>query len=107
MPGSGKAARNEKTKLTATSLNTVGLAFVVTGAVVPIIDLVFSDSPTPSPIRLAMSVWWVALALGLHVVARGILKAGRMTTLEVYGFIVPTVIAAICIVGGLWITRRT
>ncbi len=30
-----------------------------------------------------------------------------MTTLEVYGFIVPTVIAAICIVGGLWITRRT
>ncbi len=76
MPGSGKAARNEKTKLTATSLNTVGLAFVVTGAVVPIIGLVFSDSPTPSPIRLAMSVWWVALALGLHVVARGIL--GRL-----------------------------
>ena len=29
-----------------------------------------------------------------------------MTTLEVYGFIVPTVIAGVCIVGGLWITRR-
>ncbi len=30
-----------------------------------------------------------------------------MTTLEVYGFIVPTVVAVLCIAGAFWITRRT
>ncbi len=71
-----KIIRTERTKLTASSLNTIGLAFAITGGVVPMIGLVIPDFVTPSPIRLVISLWWVVLGFVLHIAARAIL--GRL-----------------------------
>ena len=69
----GKSARNERIKLLATTVNTVGLAFFVIGVVVPLIALLYgADTPT-SPYWVHIGVWWLVQAAILHLGARAVL----------------------------------
>jgi hypothetical protein len=45
----GKTATNERIKLTASSVNTIGLAIGLTGGVIPTIGLLLPDAPTLLP----------------------------------------------------------
>ena len=70
----GKTATNERIKLTATSINTVGLAIGLTGGVVPTIGLFLPDGPTASTVRLTVSLFSVATGALIHLGARGLLR---------------------------------
>ena len=74
MTPSERAARNEQVKLTATTINTVGLAFLVTGVVVPLISLLYGADAIKSPRALAIGVWWAVQFILLHLTARRVLR---------------------------------
>ena len=63
-----KVARNERRKLMATTVNTVGLTIFGVGAVTP---LVTSDQPDGSILTFAL---FTAILLAFHAVARRFLK---------------------------------
>ena len=62
-----KAAKNERRKLTATSLNTIGLTLVGLGVLTPIIT-------GASPVPLTVGVCG-AISVVLHLLARRLLKS--------------------------------
>ena len=62
-----KAAKNERRKLTATSLNTIGLTLVGLGVLTPIITGV-----TPVPLTVGV---FGAMSVVLHLLARRPLKS--------------------------------
>ena len=74
MAKNGKTARNERVKLLANTVNTIGLAFFVPGFVVPFIALAYGAEPPKSPNWLLVGVWWVGQAMTLHLTARAILR---------------------------------
>lgn len=67
-----KAISNERVKLLASTFNTVGLAFTITGAVVPTITLLYGGGAPNSRLWLLIGVWWVVIAILLHLAARRI-----------------------------------
>ena len=73
MPGMSKSARNEGKKLSATALTNVGVGFVITGVVGPLLQ---PSSTTPSD--GGSGIWGFmaigALGLTLHLMARMILS---------------------------------
>ncbi len=68
-----KASRNERVKLLATTLNTMGLAFFVPGVIVPLVTLLYGADPPRSPYWLGITIWWATLAAVLHILARTVL----------------------------------
>lgn len=68
-----KASRNERIKLLANTLNTIGLAFLVPGVVVPLVTLLYGADPPRSAFWLAIAIWWAAQAVILHAGARAVL----------------------------------
>ena len=84
----GKAARNEQRKLTATYVNNVAIAFFIAGVAVPYFKYAYTPPPT-------VAAWWqalgtpdgmyystaavfigaLAISLLLHWLARGFLDA--------------------------------
>ena len=74
MTPSERAARNEQVKLTATTINTAGLAFLVTGAVIPLITLLYGGEPPRSPYAAAIGVWCAVQSILLHLTARRVLR---------------------------------
>ena len=70
---SNKTARNERIKLLATTLNTLGLAFLVPGVIVPLITLLYGADTPKSPYWLEIGVWWAIQAVILHGGARTVL----------------------------------
>ena len=70
---SNKASRNERIKLLASTLNTIGLAFLVPGVVVPLVTLLYGADPPKSPYWLQIAVWWAVQAVILHAGARTVL----------------------------------
>jgi hypothetical protein len=68
-----KARRNERLKLLATTVNTIGLAFLVSGVIVPIISLLYGADQPRSPIAAWIGAWWIAQAIMLHLGARSVL----------------------------------
>jgi hypothetical protein len=70
---------NERTKLTATWLNALAAATVVTGVIAPLVAVVFgvSTSGKVSPITFVLATLvWLLLGVILHMLARRIL--GRL-----------------------------
>ncbi len=68
---------NEQLKLTANWLNTLGVAFVVTGTIAPIIAMLYGVGSAPS--RITWDVPIIAAScflcgIGLHLRARQILR---------------------------------
>jgi hypothetical protein len=65
---------NERWKLTATALNGVAVATLVTGFVAPLVAVSYGVSSISGSAYLAgiATVWFLA-AIGIHIVARAIL----------------------------------
>lgn len=68
-----KTSRNERIKLLATTLNTIGLAFLVPGVVVPLVASLYGSDPPKSPYWVEFAVWWAVLAIIMHFFARIVL----------------------------------
>ncbi|GJE71309.1 hypothetical protein [Methylorubrum podarium] len=68
---------NEQTKLLATGLNNVAVAFVVIGGVTPVTAMSFgvASAPTLSFGTVAFATIWISTAAGLHWIARRILRS--------------------------------
>ncbi|MBM3603443.1 MAG: amino acid transporter [Alphaproteobacteria bacterium] len=65
--------RNEQTKLTATFLNGIGIAVFAVGGLAPVFSSLYSEGG-PTNFLLAMSVVCFFASLGLHWLARTILR---------------------------------
>ena len=69
-------ARTEQTKLTATLLNNLALAFIVAGFVAPVVA--FTQRAVSSPpldgLTVLFSVVWLSVGVVLHLVARAFLR---------------------------------
>jgi hypothetical protein len=70
---------NERTKLTATWVNTVAAAFIAAGAVAPVAAILYGLAALPTtPARmLALAFICLALGTGIHVIARILLRSLR------------------------------
>lgn len=68
---------NERTKLTATLMNTIAAAIFITGVVAPMVALSY-DLPGPNRGWAAalITIVWIFAALGIHLLARTLL--GRL-----------------------------
>lgn len=77
MSGSGpsNAVHNERMKLSATFLNTIGSATVVVGGITPLAALAYGMGTITREVWLAvaLAVCWIAAGVGLHFVGRAIL----------------------------------
>ncbi len=74
------AVHNEQTKLLATALNNVAVAYVVVGFVTPLTAMSFGVSSAP-PLRTATATFagiWLCTAIGLHWVARRVLRSLKL-----------------------------
>ena len=70
---------NERTKLTATAVSNLGLAFGVAGFVAPAVSFSFGFAAAPegSAVALAVSLTWLSTGVVIPVVARLILRSLR------------------------------
>lgn len=68
---------NEQTKLLATGLNNVAVAFVVIGGVTPVTAMSFGVASVPrlSFGTITFAAIWIPTAAGLHWIARRILRS--------------------------------
>lgn len=64
---------NERTKLTATLLNSIAAGSIVAGVVAPSVSLTLAESIPPARM-IVFSLIWFSVGLILHFVARAILK---------------------------------
>jgi hypothetical protein len=66
---------NEQTKLTATALNNVAVAFVIAGFVGPAVALGYGSEAVPKGgVAILISVIWLFVGLILHLIAKLILR---------------------------------
>ena len=73
------AVHNEQTKRLATGLNTIAVAFIVIGVVVPITAMSFGVA-TATALRPATAFFaavWLCAGIGLLWTARGVLRSIR------------------------------
>jgi hypothetical protein len=66
--------RTEQTKLTATFLNNLALAFIVAGFVAPVVAFTQRASQPFSELPILFSIIWLSVGLILHLVARAFLR---------------------------------
>ncbi len=71
------AAFNEQTKLLATAINNVAVAFVILGVVTPLTAVSFGvvSAPPPSPWTAFFAAIWFCTGAGLHLLARRALRS--------------------------------
>jgi hypothetical protein len=68
---------NERTKLTATLMNTVAAAIFITGVLAPLVAFSYDLPGTNKGAAAAVvSLIWIFAALGIHLLARALL--GRL-----------------------------
>lgn len=68
-----RAVKNERIKLLASTLNTLGLGLAATGAIVPSITYLSGGDLVKFPLSTALGVTCVALAFALHILAHLVL----------------------------------
>ncbi len=73
MPATNKAARNERRKITATAVNNVGVAIIVTGIVVPSVSIAYQMTLPQTKYWSIFALLWLIRGLGLHAIARDLL----------------------------------
>ena len=66
--------QNEQTKLTATALNNVAVAFIVAGFVAPVVGFAQTLEFRPGVESALFSGFWLVTGSVLHVAARLVLK---------------------------------
>jgi len=72
-----KLVHNEQMKLGATLFNSVAVAFIVTGLVVPVVAVTYGTTVPRNPSWLAYAVLWVGAAALNHQIARRFLSRMR------------------------------
>lgn len=70
------ASRNERRKITATAVNNLAVALVVTGVIVPTVNLAGPAHLPTTGYAYAFALLWIAGGCVLHLAARHVL--GRM-----------------------------
>jgi hypothetical protein len=66
---------NEQTKLTATALNNIAVAFVIAGFVGPVVALGYgSDALPKGGVAILVSLIWLFVGFILHSIAKLILR---------------------------------
>ena len=68
-----KSARVEQIKLLATTVNTLGIAVVVSGVLLPTIAMLYGGSPPAKPLWWLIGLWWLSFGAGAHMLARAAL----------------------------------
>jgi succinate dehydrogenase hydrophobic anchor subunit len=73
------AIHNEQTKLLATAVNNIAVAFAVIGFVTPITAMSYAiaSAPTLRPATAFFAAIWLCTAIGLHWVGRRVLRSIR------------------------------
>lgn len=73
------AVHDEQTKLLATAVNTIAVAFAVIGFVTPITAMSFgiASAPTLHPATAFFVAIWLCAVIGLHWVGRRVLRSIR------------------------------
>lgn len=68
---------NERTKLTATAINNLALAFAVAGFVAPPVGYSFglTSAPPVGFTTILFSLIWLTVAIALHILARAVLRS--------------------------------
>ncbi len=67
--------RDERTKLTATFMNNVAVAMVVTGLIVPLASYTYNiQSAAPGTAIQDIGFLWAAVGVGVHFIARFIIR---------------------------------
>ena len=66
----GKPGRNERRKITATALNNLAAAFLVTGIIVPVVSTAYGLPSPKARYWPAFALLWLASGTGLHWAAR-------------------------------------
>lgn len=68
---------NERTKLTATAINNLALAFAVAGFVAPLVGYSFglASAPPVGFTTILVSLIWLIVAIALHLLARIVLRS--------------------------------
>lgn len=68
---------NERTKLTATAINNLALAFAVAGFVAPLVGYSFglASAPPVGFTTMLVSLIWLTVAIALHLLARIVLRS--------------------------------
>lgn len=71
------ATHNEQTKLLATGINNIAVAFIVIGVVTPITAVSFgiAAAPAPSLATAFFAAVWFCAGVGLHILARRALRS--------------------------------
>jgi ABC-type multidrug transport system permease subunit len=71
------ATFDEQTKLLATAINTVAVAFVILGVVTPLTAVSFgvASAPPPSPWTAFFAAIWLCAGASLHLLARRALRS--------------------------------
>lgn len=64
---------NERTKLTATWMNNVGVGCVIAGFLAPSLQAVISDRPHGPLLVIGFAIWFL-IGVALHFMGRAILK---------------------------------
>lgn len=67
---------NERVKLTASALNNIAVATVVTAIIVPIVGWLYGASVAATPVFWLIMAAWLVVGVALHVIAQGVL--GRL-----------------------------
>jgi len=71
------AVHNEQTKLLATALNNIAVAFAVIWFVTPITAMSFgvASAPTLRPATAFFAAIWLSAGIGLHAIGRRVLRS--------------------------------
>jgi hypothetical protein len=74
VPEKSKVVRNEQLKLTATAINNLAVAFVVTGFIIPVAALAYQAAFPKTRYWAGFAILWIVAAVVLHYVARRVLE---------------------------------
>jgi hypothetical protein len=79
IPERSAAVHNEQVKLAATALNNIGVASIVTGAIVPLVAHMAAGPSGAAAIGYSWRfvVLWLVLGVGWHMLGRLLLKGLR------------------------------
>ena len=67
-----KTASNERRRITATALNNLSVSLIVTGVIIPVVGLAYQMTYPQTRYWAAFAVMWLAMGIGLHLIARRI-----------------------------------
>jgi hypothetical protein len=101
------AIRNEPLQLAATAFNTIGVAFVVTGAIAPAIAFGYQISAPHGRFRGAFVALWLTMGSCSHLTGRFPPDGDEiMSTLELLALAGPVLVVGLGFLYARWLIRH-